>query len=153
VADFTPRSPDYEAAIRTLFHQQPVMATFGAALTSIAPGAVEITLPFRADLTQQNGFIHAGVLTTLADNACGCAAYSLMPVGDAILTVEYKVNFVRPAAGERLVARGRVIRPGRTVTACAADVFAITGDQETLVATMLATMIALRDRAERAGGD
>ena len=145
--DFTPRNPDYEAAIRTLFHQQPVMATFGAALTSVAPGAVEIALPFRSDLTQQSGFIHAGVLTTLADNACGCAAYSLMPAGAGILTVEYKVNFVRPAAGERLIARGRVIRPGRTVTACAADVFAIAGGEETLVATMLATMIALDDRA------
>jgi uncharacterized protein (TIGR00369 family) len=97
-------------------------------------------MPFRDDLTQDHGFLAAGALTAIADVACGYAALSLMPPGASVLTIEYKVNFLSPAEGERMLARGRVIRPGRTVTVCAGDVLAIVSGTEKLVATMLATM-------------
>ena len=103
-------------------------------------------LPFREDLTQQHGFLHAGIVSTIADSACGYAAYSLMPAEAAVLTVEYKVNFLSPAQGERMVARARVITPGRTVTVCTCDVFAVRNGTERIVATMLGTIMAVRDR-------
>jgi uncharacterized protein (TIGR00369 family) len=105
------------------------------------PGEVEILLPFRSDLGQQNGLIHAGVLAAIADSACGGAAFSLMPPGSNVLSIEFKLNLLAPAAGETFAARARVIRPGKTVTACAADVFAISAGGEVLVATMLGTMM------------
>jgi uncharacterized protein (TIGR00369 family) len=117
------------------------MQLIGATLSRVEPGMVDISLPFREDLTQQNGFIHAGIITTIADSACGYAAYTLMPAGASVLSVEYKVNLLRPAAGESFVAEGRVIKPGNTLTVTRADVYAQTGERTTLVATMLATMI------------
>jgi uncharacterized protein (TIGR00369 family) len=106
---------------------------------------VTIELPFRTEITQQHGFVHAGVVTTIVDNACGYAALSLMPPTAAVLTVEYKVNFLSPAVGDRLVARGRVLRPGRTLMVCLGEVVALTDGREKAVATMLATMIARED--------
>lgn len=151
MTNFDPLDPDFEARVRTSFARQQVMRTVGAALTKVAPGAVEIELPYREDLTQQHGFLHAGIVTTIVDSACGYAAFSLMPADAAVLTIEYKVNFVAPAAGERMIARGRVVKPGRTATVCAGDVFAVVDGQERLVATMLATMIMLRERADLRG--
>jgi len=117
------------------------MELIGARLSLVEPGVVEITLPYRTDLLQQNGYLHAGIITTIADSACGYAAYTLMPAGSNVLSVEFKLNLLRPAQGEIFVARADVIKPGRTLTVVRADVFAITGDDKVLVATMQGTMI------------
>ena len=108
----------FEARVRASFARQRVMETLGAVMTRVEPGSVEIVLPYRADLTQQHGFIHAGIAATILDSACGYAAFSLMPADVAVLTVEYKINLLRPAKGERLIARGRVVRSGKTLTVC-----------------------------------
>ncbi len=141
-----PQDPAFEARVRASFARQQVMTTLGATITAVTPGAVEIQLPFRQDLTQQHGFLHAGIITTIVDSACGYAALSLMPAQVGVLTIEYKVNFLAPAAGAVFIARGRVTKPGRTVTVCTGDVFAVQEGRETLIATMLATMMAVRDR-------
>jgi uncharacterized protein (TIGR00369 family) len=120
------------------------METISARLISVSPGAVEIDLPFSEAFTQQNGYLHAGITTAIVDSACGYAALSLMPEDTDVLTVEYKVNFVAPARGDRLIARGRVTKPGRTLTVCAGDVMALDDGNERLIATMLATMMAIR---------
>jgi uncharacterized protein (TIGR00369 family) len=143
---FEPQDPYYESRVRASFARQQVMATLGATMTRVAPGEVEILLSFRSDLTQQNGFLHAGIITTIVDSACGYAAYSLMPAGVNVLTVEYKVNLVAPARGALFAARGRVLRAGRTITVCAGDVVAIEDGREQLVATMLATMMTVSQR-------
>jgi uncharacterized protein (TIGR00369 family) len=137
------------ARIRASFERQQMMQTIGATLETVTPGRAEISLPFRADLTQQHGYLHAGVVATIADSACGYAAYTLMPADGSVLTVEYKINLLAPARGDRFVARATVIRPGRTLTVAQADVFACTGDTEVRTATMLATLIALPDRLDR----
>jgi uncharacterized protein (TIGR00369 family) len=142
MAPHTMRDPDYERKVRDSFARQAAMATFGARLLRVAPGEVDIELPFRQDLTQQNGFLHAGVVTALIDSACGYAAHSLMEPGADVLSVEFKVNLLAPAVGERFVARGRVLRSGRTLTVCTGDLFAFRGPDEAHVATMTATMIA-----------
>ncbi len=144
--NFQPQYSDFEEKVRQSFARQTVMNTIGARMTRVDAGEVEIELPFRDDLSQQHGFIHAGIITTILDSACGYAALTLMPEDAAVLTVEFKVNLLSPAKGEKMIARGRVTRPGRTVTVCAGDVFALTAGKEKIVATMLATMIALRDR-------
>lgn len=124
------------------YAKQQAMQAIGASLTEIGDGTATIELPFRPDLTQQHGFIHAGIVTMIVDTACGYAAFSLMPPDAAVLTVEFKVNFISPAIGEKLIARGRVLKPGRTLSVCQGEAYAITGGKEKLVATMLATMIA-----------
>jgi len=124
------------------------MALIGAELKLAEPGVVEITLPYRKDLTQQNGYLHAGMVTTIADSAAGYAAYSLMPAGSEVLSVEFKLNLLRPAKGESFLARAEVIKPGKTLTVVRADVFGIseTGTRE-LVATLQGTMFCIaRDR-------
>lgn len=136
----------FEARVRGSYARQRVMQAIGASLTRVTPGEVEIVLPFRQDLTQQHGFLHAGIVSTIADSACGYAAYSLMPADAAVLTVEYKVNFLSPAQGDRMIARARVTKPGRTVTVCTCDVFAMKNGQERIVATMLATIMTVRER-------
>jgi len=138
-----PPDPNFEQRIRRSFHQQGLMHTLGAKLTRVAAGEVHIDLPYDASLTQQDGYIHAGVLTTLADTASGYAAHTLMEVGARVLTVEFKMNFLAPATGAKFSARARVLKPGRTLTICACDVFAIKEENEKLVATMLATMFAV----------
>ena len=122
------------------------MGLIGGELTRVEPGVVEIALRYREDLTQQDGFVHAGIVTTIADSACGYAAYSLMPPESEVLAVEFKVNLLRPAKGESFVARAEVIKPGRTLTVVRADVFATTGDEQQLVATMQGTMMRLPRR-------
>jgi uncharacterized protein (TIGR00369 family) len=144
--EFTPANPAFEALVRETVARQQVMATLGATLTSVAPGAVEIRFPFRQEWTQQHGFLHAGVVTTVVDTACGAAALSLMPEHSGVLTIEYKVNFLAPAAGELFIARGRVIRPGRNVMVCTGDVVARQGERETMVALIQTTMMVVRDR-------
>lgn len=120
------------------------MDTLDAELAVVLPGEVAIHIPFSSRLTQQDGFLHAGVVTALADTACGYAALTLMPQGSEVLSVEFKVNLLSPAVGEGFIAHGEVIRPGRTLTVCRADVFAVKDGEEKLVMTMLATMITRR---------
>jgi uncharacterized protein (TIGR00369 family) len=143
--EFNPRDRNFEERVRESFARQTLMGTIGARLARVSPGEVDIELPFREDLSQQHGYLHAGVVTAIVDTACGYSALSLTEAGADVLTIEYKINFVAPARGERLIARGRVTRPGRTITACAGDVFAVSEEGEKLVASMLATMISLRD--------
>ena len=119
------------------------MALIGAELTRVEPGTVEITLAYRDDLTQQHGYVHAGIITTIADSACGYAAYTLMPPGSDVLAVEFKVNLLRPAKGERFVATAEVVKSGRTLTVVRADVQAVSGAQRELVAIMQSTMMRL----------
>jgi uncharacterized protein (TIGR00369 family) len=140
-----PRNPAFAEEVRRSFARQPIMDLIGATLSLVEPGVIEITLPYRADLAQQDGYVHAGVVTTIADSACGYAAYSLMPADSEVLSVEFKVNLLRPAHGEIFLAHAEVIKAGRTLTVVQADVFGVAGDDErTLVATMLGTMICLR---------
>ena len=147
----TARNPDFERLVRESFEKQRAMRTIGARLVSVEPGAVEIDLPYREDLTQQHGFLHAGVVTAILDSSCGYAAFSLMPPGAGVLSVEFKVNLMAPAEGEVLIARARVLRPGRTISVCQADGFMRTGDRETPVATMLATMMTVTGRGDVVG--
>lgn len=146
MSPFNPVDPEFGARVRTSFAQQAMMTTLGATLERVAPGEVDIRLPFRADLTQQHGFLHAGAMTTVVDSACGYAALTLMPVGAAVLTVEFKVNLMAPGKGESIMARGRVIKAGRTLTTCVGDVFAIAGGDEKHLLTMLATMMTVQGR-------
>jgi uncharacterized protein (TIGR00369 family) len=143
---FTPVDHAFEQRVRASFARQRVMATIGAEMTSVAPGEVVIELPFRDDLTQQHGYLHAAIVTAIVDSACGYAAYTLMPANVDVLTVEYKVNFLAPAAGRRFVAYGRVTKPGRTLTVTAGDAIAETEAGSKPVATMLATMMAVSRR-------
>lgn len=143
---FEPQDPDFERRVRESFARQRVMETMGATLLRVAPGEVEIALPFREELTQQHGFLHAGVVTTIVDSACGYAALSLMPPGAGVLTIEFKLNLLAPAAGARMIARGRVTKPGRTINVCAGDVFAEQDGREKLAATMLATVMTIHNR-------
>ncbi len=135
--------PDFENRVRESFNRQSLMHNLGAELTRLLPGEVEISLMYRKDLTQQHGFVHAGIIATIADTACGYAAFSLMPADMAVLTVEYKINLLSPALGELFLARGRVIRPGKTLSVCTAEVMAHQQGKNKTVATMLATMMAL----------
>jgi uncharacterized protein (TIGR00369 family) len=144
---FQPSDFDFESRVRESFAKQKLMATLGAELTKVAAGEVTIEMPYHENFTQQNGFLHAGIITTIADSACGYAAYTLMPAGVGVLSVEFKVNLLSPAVGERLVARAQVLKPGRTLTICSADAFAVTGEEK-LVATMLGTMITRTNTTE-----
>ena len=144
-----PRDPDFERRVRASFARQAAMATLGATLVHVAPGAVVIDLPFRADLTQQHGFLHAGVVTSVMDSACGYAAMSLMEPGVAVLSVEFKVNLLAPARGELFRASGNVVRAGRNLTVVSGELRAVDGAREgALVAMMTGTMMAVRDRPD-----
>ena len=136
--------PIIESRVREGFAAQRIMETLGARLASVAPGEVVIELPYRADLTQQDGFLHAGVVTTVVDSACGFAAFTAMPADARVLSVEFKVNLMAPAAGQRFVATGRVVRAGRTLVVCQGDVVASGGGEERQVALMQATMMCVR---------
>jgi uncharacterized protein (TIGR00369 family) len=134
-----PADPAFAQRCRESFGRQKAMALIGAKLTLVEPGYVEIGLPFRDDLTQQKGFVHGGILGMIADTACGYSAFSLMPAGCSIVTVEYKMNILTPARGA-LVAKGRVVKPGRTLTIARGEVYA---DDGTHVATMQQTLMML----------
>lgn len=138
---FQPKDPDFAARIRASFARQKAMDLIGARLTVVEPGYTEVALAYRDDLTQQKGYVHGGILGMIADSACGYAAYSLMPASASLVTVEYKINILAPAKSD-LVARGEVIRPGRTLTVTRGEVYAADG---THVATMQQTLMMLPD--------
>ncbi len=146
-----PKNAHFERAVRDSFAAQPLMATIGARFAHVAAGEIEIRLPFRSDLTQQHRFLHAGVVTSALDSACGYAAFSLMPEGAGVLSVEFKINLLAPARGEELIARGRVVRAGRTITVCQGEAAMLSDGVETAVATMLATIMTVRDRPDVVG--
>jgi len=137
-------NPSFVEEIKQSFARQSLMQMIGAELGHIEPGRVEIKLPYRSDLAQQHEYLHAGIVSTIADTACGYAAFSLMPPGSEVLSVEFKVNLLRPARGEHFVARAEVVKAGKTLTVVRADVFAISEEnQNALIATMQGTMIAV----------
>ena len=133
----------HDERVRQSFSRQPFMSTLGAELTAVGEGSVEIRMPFSPTLTQQDGYLHAGAITAVLDSACGYAALSVAPAGHEVLSVEFKVNLLAPALGEVFIAKAQVKRAGRTLTVCTADAFAVTGGKEKVVATMLATIMAL----------
>lgn len=145
----TPRDPDFEPRVRASFARQAAMATLGASIVSVVPGEVVIDLPFRADLTQQHGFLHAGIVTSVVDSACGYAALTLMEPGAAVLSVEFKVNLLAPARGTLFRATGKVVRAGRNVTVVTGDLRVVEGGASSsdVVAIMTGTMMSVRDRA------
>ncbi len=147
-ARFKHLAPDYEERVRDSFRRQNFMTLISASLSHVAPGEVDIDLPYRADLTQQHGFFDGGVTGAIADGAGGYAGYTVFPAGSSVLTVEFKINLIAPAKGDRLRAQGRVIKSGRTLTFCDLAVYAITGGQETLCATGQQTLICLHDRPD-----
>jgi uncharacterized protein (TIGR00369 family) len=146
MGDFTARDPGFEARVRASFARQRLMGTLGVELVRIVAGECELVMPFDAAFAQQHGFLHAGTLTSVVDSACGYAALSLMAPGAAVMSVEFKVNLLAPAAGDALIARARVVRSGRTLTIVAGDGFMRSGDGERHVFTMLATMMAVEGR-------
>jgi uncharacterized protein (TIGR00369 family) len=152
MSEFKPRDPDWDKKVRDSFARQTVMTTIGARVAALRPGYCEIELPYRRDLCQQHGSLHAGITTTIADSAAGYAAFSLMPPGASVLTVEFKVNLMAPAAGEVFFGRGRVVKPGKTLTVVEAEVIARGADGEKTVAQMLATMMCLADKADAPAG-
>ena len=143
---FQPPDPDFAARVRASYDRQPAMATVGATLASVEPGVVRIELPWAQALTQQHGFLHAGIVATGLDSACGYAAFSLMPADAAVLTVEYKINLLAPAQGQRFRMEGTVVKPGRTLTVVEGRAYAIDEGREKLIATMSATVMAIFGR-------
>jgi uncharacterized protein (TIGR00369 family) len=138
-----------EARVRDSFARQGFMAHLGAEMSAVRYGEVEIRVPYRGELTQQHGYFHGGVSAAIADSASGYAAFTTMAADSSVIAVEFKINLVAPAEGEALVARARVLRAGKTLRVCAADVFAVKGGAETLCATMLATIMELAGRSDR----
>ena len=132
---------EIETRVRQSFSKQAFMSQLGAELTAVGEGVVEIRLPFSPTLTQQDGYLHAGAITAVLDSACGYAALSVAPAGHEVLSVEFKVNLLAPAASELFIARAQVKRAGRKLTVCSADAFGVTGDKQKMVATMLATIM------------
>ncbi|MCA3563075.1 MAG: PaaI family thioesterase [Methylocystis sp.] len=142
---------DRAALIRESFNRQTIMATIGATLESIGEGRAVIALPYAKHICQQHGFLHAGVVTAIADSACGYAAFSMMPENSSVLTVEFKVNLMAPAKGDRFVAEGRVIKAGRTLTVTQGEVTAYEGDKASTVAIITATMMRLEAKPGSVG--
>lgn len=140
---FEPRDADYKARVKASFARQHFMELLGITMVHVAPGECDLILTPRQALHQQHGFVHAGATTTMADSAAGYAASTLFEANNSVLTTEFKMNLLNPARGDRLVARGRVIKPGRTLTICRSDVFGITDETETHLATGLFTMMAV----------
>jgi uncharacterized protein (TIGR00369 family) len=143
---FEPKNPDYRKLATATFDAQQAMQTLGISIARLEPGEVDLSMPYSTAFTQQNGFVHAGIITAGLDNACGIAAFTLMPAGSDILTVEFKTNLLAPAKGGRFSFRAHVIKPGRTLTVCEARAFAETDGIESLIATMTGTLMALPRR-------
>ena len=148
---FTPLDPDFANRVRASFERQQFMKTIGATLGPVEPGFVEIRLTINPAITQQHGFVHAGAVASIADSACGYAAFTLMPVDAGVLAVEFKINLMAPAKGEMLVARGQVLRAGRTLSVCQAEVVAVANGAEKTVALLTSTVMTVRDREEVRG--
>ena len=140
---FEPKNPAWRAAATSTFDLQPAMRTLGVSIVRLEPGEVELAMPYSEAFTQQHGFVHAGIMTAGLDNACGIAAFTLMPADSGILTVEFKTNLLAPARGERFLFRARVLKPGRTLTVCEGQAFAAHDGADSLVATMTGTLMAL----------
>ncbi|MEN4921324.1 PaaI family thioesterase [Achromobacter spanius] len=139
-------SVDPAGRVRASFGQQSIMALLGAQLDVVEPGRVDIVLPYRADLCQQNGFLHAGISTTIADSAGGYAAFTLFGAGEDVLTSEFKMNFLAPAKGDRFVASGRVVKPGKRLSVCQVEMHAYDGEQATLCVIGLLTAVRVTPR-------
>ena len=140
----SPVDPDFEQRVRASFVRQGLISTLNGKIAFISPGELHIEAPFDERFTQQDGFLHAGIVTTLMDSACGYAAYTLMPADSRVLSVEFKVNFLNPARGDRFKAEGRVAKSGKTISVCEGKLFALQNGQGSLVAMMQATMICIR---------
>jgi uncharacterized protein (TIGR00369 family) len=143
------KDSNFAARVRDSFDRQNAMALIGAKLTKIEPGYCEIELPYRDALTQQHKFFHGGITTMIADSAAGYAAYSLFPADASVLTVEFKMSLLAPAAGDKLIASARVVKPGRTLTLCDVEVHAVKDGKQTLVLKGLETLICLHNKADR----
>jgi len=147
-AQFEPSDPDYRARVEASFQRQRVMEMLGVRIASLAPGRVELEMPFLEPYTQQHGFLHAGIVATVLDSACGYAGFSLMDKDAAVLTIEFKTNLLAPAKGERFLFRGEVVKPGRSITVCEAKAYAVDAGQTKLFASMTATLMAVHGRAD-----
>jgi uncharacterized protein (TIGR00369 family) len=145
----TPLDAEYAQRVRESFNRQGMMLNLGARLVEVQPGATEIRVAYREHLTQQHGYFHGGVSATIADTACGYAAYTLTEADATVLTVEFKINMLAPARGDELIARAHVVRSGKSLIVCAADVFGRTGEVETHCATMVATIMRLSGKSDR----
>jgi len=145
---FEPRDPNFEQRVRDSFARQQVMAFLGAEMQEVAPGRASISLPYRPELSQQHGFFHGGIVGTIADSAAGYAGYSLMPPDASVLTVEYKLNLMAPADGDHLVARGRVLRPGKNLVVTEADVFVSKEGREKHCGVLLQTLMCMHGRPD-----
>ncbi len=145
---FIAANPDFADRVRDSFARQAAMRLIGARLTQVEPGRCVIEMAVRDDLTQQHGFVHGGVVGMIADSAGGYAAFTLMPADASVLTVEYKINMLAPAAGDLLIATGEVLKPGRSVSIVRADVFAVQGDRRTRVAAMQQTLMVMHGVAD-----
>jgi uncharacterized protein (TIGR00369 family) len=150
-ASFSVADEKFETRVRESFSRQGLMKHLGAELVEVGPGQATIRVPFRGELTQQHNYFHAGVSGAIADSACGYAAYTLMPTGSSVLTVEYKLNLLAPAEGDELTARARVMRSGKTLKVCAADVYARKNGKDFHCATMLATIMCLAGKSDHPG--
>src|SRR5687768_3232621 len=141
-----PRDPNFETRVRASFGKQRIMRTMGAVLERVAPGEVDVRLPFHEDFTQQHGFLHAGAIAAVADSACGYAALTMMPADAAVLSIEFKVNMLATAKGDAIIDRDSVVRAGKTIVVSRADVYAVTGSEEKQVAAMQGTMMTVTGR-------
>lgn len=139
---FTPADPQFAQRIKDSFAQQAAMRSLGVSLTGVEPGFVTLHMPFNADFTQHNGFMHAGIITTALDSACGYAAFSLMPASKNVLSIEFKMNLLSPARGGEFLFEARVLKAGRTITVCEGKAFELSTTAQRLIASMTATMIA-----------
>jgi len=147
---FEARDPDFEQRVRSSYKRQQAMRFLGASLEDVEAGHCRITLPYRPELSQQHGFFHGGIVGTIADSAAGYAGYTLMAADDSVLTVEYKLNLMAPADGERLVVHGRVIRPGRTLMVTGADAWVEKDGRQKHCAVLLQTLMCMRSRPDHA---
>ena len=145
---FEPKNPDFREVATATFAAQRAMQTLGIRIARLDPGEVDLAMDYAPEYSQQNGFVHAGIITAGLDNACGIAAFTLMPAGADILTVEFKTNLLAPAKGERFEFRGQVVKPGRTLTVCEGRAYAINDGVESLIATMTGTLMAIMSRAD-----
>lgn len=153
MAPFIPKNPDFAARVRDSFNRQGAMVHIGARMTRIEPGFVDITVDYRPELSQQHGYFHGGIVGMIANSAGGYAAFSLMPADASVLTVEYKINLLAPSDGNRLVARGRVTKPGRTLSVCHVDVFVERDGREHLCATLLQTLMTMTGKSDGLASD
>ena len=146
--EFVPSDPDYRSRVQASFDRQGAMRLIGARLAAIEPGYCSIELPYRSDLTQQHGYLHAGIVSAIADSAGGYAGFTLFPTDASVLTVEYKLNLIAPAAGERLIAEAHVVKPGRTLAITRGEVYAEAAGKRTLCAIMQQTLIVLSGKSD-----